>query len=39
MGNEASMDGLLGVDIIGRFDFVIDQDALLLKLRKRKKTL
>lgn len=30
-------DGLLGVDILGRFDFIIDQDALLLKLHARKK--
>jgi predicted aspartyl protease len=37
MDKEADIDGLLGVDIIGRFDFVIDQDALLLKLRRRKK--
>jgi clan AA aspartic protease (TIGR02281 family) len=37
MDDGADMDGLLGVDIIGRFDFVIDQDALLLKLRSRRK--
>lgn len=29
-------DGLLGVDILGRFDFVIDQDALVLRLQARK---
>jgi predicted aspartyl protease len=38
MGAETEIDGLLGVDIIGRFDFVIDQDALVLKLRKRAKS-
>lgn len=36
MGNMTEFDGLLGVDILGRFDFVIDQDALLLRLQARK---
>ncbi len=37
MGDVREFDGLLGVDILGRFDFVIDQDtpALLLKPRTR----
>lgn len=30
-----SFDGLLGVDILGRFDFVIDQEKAILRLRKR----
>lgn len=37
MHNMTEFDGLLGVDILGRFDFVIDQDALLLRLRTRNK--
>jgi predicted aspartyl protease len=36
MGNMTEFDGLLGVDILGRFDFVIDQNALLLRLQARK---
>lgn len=35
MDNGADFDGLLGVDILGRFDFVIDQDKAILRLRKR----
>lgn len=37
MGNMTEFDGLLGVDILGRFDFVIDQDASALHLKARKK--
>ena|GEM_PF-621627 len=36
MDNSHGFDGLLGVDILGRFDFVIDQDAAVLRLRARK---
>ena len=36
MDNAVEFDGLLGVDILGRFDFVIDQNAAVLKLRLRK---
>lgn len=36
MHNLTEFDGLLGVDILGRFDFVIDQDASVLRLRARK---
>ena len=36
MDNSHGFDGLLGVDILGRFDFVIDQDAALLRLKARK---
>ena len=36
MDNAHGFDGLLGVDILGRFDFVIDQDAALLRLKARK---
>ena len=36
MDNSQGFDGLLGVDILGRFDFVIDQDAALLRLKARK---
>ena len=35
MSPQTEFDGLLGVDILGRFDFVIDQDALLLQLKRR----
>ncbi len=35
MDNYDSFDGLLGVDILGRFDFVIDQEKAELRLRKR----
>lgn len=35
MNTNAQFDGLLGVDILGRFEFVIDQDAAQLRLRKR----
>ena len=35
MDNIDNFDGLLGVDILGRFDFVIDQDKAELRLRKR----
>ncbi|MFC3114047.1 aspartyl protease family protein [Cellvibrio fontiphilus] len=35
MDSSAPFDGLLGVDILGRFEFVIDQDAAQLRLRKR----
>jgi len=35
MDNMDHFDGLLGVDILGRFDFVIDQDKAVLRLRKR----
>ncbi len=37
MNSAEEFDGLLGVDILGRFDFVIDQDAAVLRLRERKK--
>lgn len=37
MGNMEGFDGLLGVDILGRFDFVIDQDASVLRVKARKK--
>ena len=36
MDNAQGFDGLLGVDILGRFDFVIDQDAAVLRLKVRK---
>jgi len=36
MDNSQGFDGLLGVDILGRFDFVIDQDTALLRLKARK---
>lgn len=35
MDNFDHFDGLLGVDILGRFDFVIDQNKSVLRLRKR----
>ncbi|ACE85504.1 hypothetical protein CJA_0944 [Cellvibrio japonicus Ueda107] len=35
MGDTREFDGLLGVDILGRFDFVIDQSAARLRLSKR----
>ncbi len=35
MDNFDHFDGLLGVDILGRFDFVIDQEKAELRLRKR----
>ncbi len=35
MDNADHFDGLLGIDILGRFDFVIDQSQAVLKLRKR----
>ncbi len=35
MHNMTEFDGLLGVDILGRFDFVIDQNAAVLRLRTR----
>ncbi|MCE3252846.1 MAG: hypothetical protein K0Q67_1866 [Cellvibrio sp.] len=35
MDNGDQFDGLLGVDILGRFDFVIDQNKAVLRLRKR----
>lgn len=35
MSSDTKFDGLLGVDILGRFDFVIDQDALMLRLTPR----
>ncbi|MES2674544.1 MAG: aspartyl protease family protein [Pseudomonadota bacterium] len=37
MGDMEHFDGLLGVDILGRFEFVIDQDESVLRLRERKK--
>lgn len=37
MDNGGGFDGLLGVDILGRFDFVIDQDAGVLRVKARKK--
>lgn len=36
MDSSVEFDGLLGVDILGRFDFVIDQNAASLKLKPRK---
>lgn len=36
MDNSQGFDGLLGVDILGRFDFVIDQNAGVLRLKARK---
>lgn len=36
MDGGTDFDGLLGVDILGRFDFVIDQDQALLKLKSRR---
>lgn len=36
MDNARGFDGLLGVDILGRFDFVIDQNAAVLYLKSRK---
>ena len=36
MDNSQGFDGLLGIDILGRFDFFIDQDAGTLKLRSRR---
>lgn len=36
MDNSQDFDGLLGVDILGRFDFVIDQNAAVLRLKVRK---
>jgi len=36
LANSSYFDGLLGVDILGRFEFVIDQDAAVLKLKMRK---
>lgn len=35
MDNAGQFDGLLGVDILGRFEFVIDQENAQLRLRKR----
>lgn len=35
MDNQDAFDGLLGVDVLGRFDFVIDQEKAVLRLRKR----
>lgn len=35
MTNVAEFDGLLGVDVLGRFDFIIDQDNLQLRLTPR----
>jgi len=37
MGNANQFDGLLGVDILGRFDFVIDREASVLRLRAQKR--
>lgn len=37
MENMTEFDGLFGVDILGRYDFVIDQNAALLRLNTRKK--
>ncbi|HSX85279.1 MAG TPA: aspartyl protease family protein [Cellvibrio sp.] len=37
MHNMTEFDGLLGVDILGKFDFVIDQNAAVLRLRARHK--
>jgi hypothetical protein len=36
MDGDTSFDGLLGVDILGRFEFVLDQDQALLKLKSRR---
>lgn len=36
MDNSQGFDGLLGVDILGRFDFIIDQNAAVLRLKARK---
>jgi predicted aspartyl protease len=36
MDTGQGIDGLLGVDILGRFDFVLDQNAAVLKLQPRK---
>ena len=36
MDNSTEFDGLLGLDILSRFDFVIDQNAAALKLKPRK---
>jgi predicted aspartyl protease len=36
MDSSVEFDGLLGVDILGRFDFVIDQNAARLTLKPRK---
>ncbi|HWV15177.1 MAG TPA: retroviral-like aspartic protease family protein [Cellvibrio sp.] len=36
METTSGFDGLLGVDILGRFDFVIDQDKSVLRLKSRK---
>ncbi|WP_062062214.1 aspartyl protease family protein [Cellvibrio sp. OA-2007] len=35
MDNSDQFDGLLGIDILGRFDFVIDQNKAVLRLKKR----
>lgn len=35
MDNMDQFDGLLGIDILGRFEFVIDQNQAQLRLRKR----
>ncbi len=35
MDNADHFDGLLGIDILGRFDFVIDQNKAVLRLKKR----
>jgi hypothetical protein len=35
MDNADQFDGLLGIDILGRFDFVIDQNKAILRLKKR----
>ena len=37
MGDMTQFDGLLGIDILGRYDFVIDRDAMLLRLTARNK--
>ncbi|GGY65591.1 hypothetical protein GCM10011613_06830 [Cellvibrio zantedeschiae] len=36
MDNSQGFDGLLGVDILGRFDFFIDQNSAVLRLKARK---
>lgn len=36
MDSSVEFDGLLGIDILGRFDFVIDQNAATLTLKPRK---
>lgn len=36
MDSSVGFDGLLGVDILGRFDFVMDQNAAVLRLKSRK---